>query len=586
MTVTEIAEVSYGGIPITNILASEVTMRPIPNDQGTAIKYVEHIFEFEWLIDLDGTTQQIDDYRQTFGIQGLPFVYRGKGYGSDLSTLNSLSGTTQQDINMGPKPGEFKFRVIGQAKAAKATWSVTVALPECGNNIFNGLVEFWAKTRMTIKKNGYKKLIRDGRIEIMSNVYNDTGSNRNRLRASLSNPETFITYIESLEGDINMAGFHLEYDFDFTPDDKACVFTLTYDEIESDNPYPNGVVNIDAEHDMGSSLMSDNALKAGFKTWLNNLTMEIELLPSVPKLTAWVIFTSIVGERLSDGVSVDVVGQRLGQPITKAKVPIILDLNVSESIFGHKLNFSISWTSYANSMDEIFSKSGMFKKVTGVDWDLYTASLRDIAQKPNGTYPLGNLGATEVVIDPCNQIIEDKLPITSRPAEGDIGIGLFGVSCPPPESSWIDYQNIFTILTNTGQRVFRKYKQPAGIIRGQYRSVEINREESNVPPQTNTQSSESDYIVQDFGNDMFKVNMRGFAIRMGYPTNPPDIDTFGGRQVRMLEDISYSKNQVLVSYGDCPIYLTRWSLTYEVLGQPTGNTETNRVTSGEPGDSQ
>ena len=79
--------------------------------------------------------------------------------------------------------------------------------------------------------------------------------------------------------------------------------------------------------------------------------------------------------------------------------------------------------------------------------------------------------------------------------------------------------------------------------------------------------------------------MRGYSIRVGRPTRPPEVSLFGGREVRIIDDSQDKiESRVISANSNCPVFLSQWVVTFEVLGSIVDeNVEYTRVTNGEPG---
>lgn len=577
------ADVAYNGIQFTEIMKSSVKSVPVYNRQGTSVKYVKHTISVVGYINTktfganDPTTDNnLEKMRKALLISGKDLSYKDKGFGNDFE-FSTIATNKRSDVKYGPKPQILTFDELGCQKAARVSFTVEVHTVELCNVEVGGISEFWCTSNIVVNDSGYKTLTRRGRIEILAN------KQRGRLSNKLS--EGFQPYINKLQSLTSMQGFHLRHTFEFNEDDTACDFVLEYKEIESSNPYPAGVVNIDFEHEMGSDLLSSNPFRKGFITWLNTAECTIKLRPGTPKVRAWAIFTNILNQRINQNVQTTIEKTKNGQVVTNVKVPIVLSLSIKENIFGHGVSFSCTWSTAIRNINDAFNTAGMFSPVRNVDWNSWTAEIRNVAQNPNGAYPLSSVGNTSLVVDPCNQTVEESIPDTTRPSEDPTALSVFALKCPPEESSWIDYQNRYFIISKGSRVVHRRYKKENEINRGSYQG-KVREEALKVDNQYNKSVSLDDYNVQDFGNDQHKIRMKGFAIRMGRPTTPPEIKSVGGKQVMMLDDKSKITNNPISSFGGCPAYITTWDIIYEILGHPSGDLERQRVSTGENADHQ
>jgi hypothetical protein len=585
---TSLATVRYNNVNITDITKSRVKSTPVYNAQETAVKYVEHTIEIEAIVTPDSyenehelepedsTDIPLEWLRKRLLEPRGDLDYYDKGFGRDFSISYSQNRFEKQSVDYGPKPTVLMFETMGCNKAARIAWTCTVRIPECSNAYFKGLCEFWVTSSLNIKKNGYQKLTRTGKIEIMEGG--------DKINTHLSN--TFRPYVLSLLSTNTMPAYHLEQDYKFSPDDRVCDFTQTYTEIESTNPYPTGVVEIDATHEMSSKLMPGNPFEAGYKTWTNTMDCNITLRPGVPKTKAWAIFSTLAAERV--GQSIEPIFKTKNKKIVeRVRVPYILSLNIQEDIFADSTSFTVVWVSAANDIRTILTKSGMFKPVQSTNWLDWEQDMRLNAQNPYGRYLITDLGNTTAIIDPCNQSGPASYPKTRRTGDNPYVIPIFNPKPPPKESSWADYQTKVEIKAKAATKSHRRYKDVDEI---ETRSTSPNstsdKTQFYIPRTFHRNLKSDDYHHQDFGNDKFTATLRGYAIRIGYPTTPPEIVSVGNQPVRISDEETMISDQQLTSGYQDSIHLTMWNIVYEILGSPYTDLDKDRNTTGEAADHQ
>ena len=586
------ATVSYNGVSIDNIVTSNIDSSPVYNEQGTAVKYVMYTVQIEAIVhpesfvetaaNRDSTNDALEVIRQRLLEPRKPFSYVNKGFGDDFN-INTGETISLVDVAYGPKPLNLTFEPIARNKAARVNWTVEVKVPKSCSSTPGSyeLLEFWSTSSVKINKHGYQTLTRKGRVEF---VGTSTGNSLG-LRAS----KRFGPFIDSLTSPTSMEGYHLEHDFNFSPDDRVMTFTMTYSEIESPNVYPLGVVNISAKHSIKSELMSTNIYSgAAFRSWGNSMTCTISLRPNVPQLRAWEIFSAITSDRLNQNVSIEVDNVNGENVITRVKVPIVLALSIEENIFEHSISFSMRWVSFTQSINDLFHRfdgivnSGMFRPVDNNTWNDWVIDIRNGSQNRLGSHPLTNLGITDQINDNCtlgDGTLPSNIPDTTR---GNILVqvpAIFSPACPPEEASWLDYQNKCEIESSSNQTIHRRFKLDDAITRSDDQILP-HTSSTSVSRQFDTASRESDHLIQDFGNDKHMGVIRGYAIRIGRPTEPPRVTSIGGRSVSLQQDKSKISNVVLSSNDLCPVHITKWNLKYEILGYPDGNIETEIESTG------
>lgn len=579
------ARVSYNDVLIDNIISSKVSMKPVYNTQKTAVKYHAYTIQIEAIVRPESFTATSTGKVTTDGAMQIirqklledrgTLEYRDKGLGEDFRiTSNERNGNNE--VSFGPKPLNLEFEILGGNKSARINWTVEVhTLKSC----FNGstkILEFWSTSSIKINRYGYQTLTRKGYLETANNVSGETLIENNRASRKFKDVIATLTDNESMEG------YHLEHDLNFSPDDRILNFSLVYTEIETPNAYPLGVVSIDCDHSIGSNLLSNNPLQgSGFRSWKNSMACTISLRPRIPQLRAWEIFSAIASDRLNQSVSVDTETIDGELRVTRVRVPIILSLQIKESLFAHSMTFSITWVSYTGTISDIFNRSGVFKPYVNPDetWNDWVVDMRNNAQNTSGSYELTSAGITNEVVDNCSSQLQPNVPDTVR---GEITVqvpAIFEPKCPPEESSWLDYQSKREIESSANKAVHKRFKDETEITRSNNLGTGMDPSTS-VSEQFDTSSNEIDHFIQDFGNDKHMGVIKGYAIRIGRPTEPPRVTRIGGRPVVLQKDKSKISNILLSSDSTCPVHLTQWSLKYEILGHPNGNIESTVESSG------
>ena len=331
--------------------------------------------------------------------------------------------------------------------------------------------------------------------------------------------------------------------------------------------------------------MGSDKFQMGLKTWTNTMNCSIELLADTPKAQAWVIFLLLANQRINQGIPEPTEKERNQEEVTVVRVPIILSMRISEEIFENKVSFTVTWVSQAATFEEVLARAGMFKPVEGTNWGAWTDRVRTSAQNVGGNHQLSSIGNTAYLVDPCNQsgIFNDNLPDTADKAEYYLPVTpLFFIIPPPKESSWLSYDNDYQVEGKASTVTHQKYPESDDDInRGTYDDEEYG-DEFKVDSQ-HRRTRINPYYKQDAGTDEFTVIMRGSALRIGWPTQPPELKDIGGQEALLVDDQSYVSNRLVNSHSGLPVYLTKWHKPYKVLGTPDGNMEVNRTSSGEPG---
>ena len=575
------ATVRYGDVEIENIISSKVDTQYNKNEQGTDIKSVTHTFEFEAIVHPDNlgltgrtsTDDALNLIRSELEKVGQTFVYEDKGFGSFTvgAQGNHTSIEPVGDVMFGPMPVRLVFEPFGQGKAARINWTVQVTVrPFCGETVESILgLEFWSSSSVKINQFGYQTLTRKGLLEIPSNrdVNNDIAD-----RAS----DVYKLFLDNLLSPSSMEGYHLESSYDFSPDGRQLTFELIYTEIESPNAYPLGVESIQCSHSVNSSLLESDPLQgSAFRSWKNEMSCTVQLRPGIHSIRAWEVFAAIISDRLNQSVTVEFENIDGEDIVTRVRVPIILSMKLKEELFSHSATFSVTWIAFTQTIADIFNRSGLFKPYINPNetWNDWVVDMRNGVQNLDGAFPLTSLGETTNIYSFCNNGVEPAIPDTTR---GVITVqvpAIFDPQCPPPESSWLDYQNKCELESYSARTVHRRFKEAADITRDETGSLDPAPfdESTSVSQEYDTVSNENDHLVQDFGTDKHVARLKGYAVRIGRPTEAPRLGTVGGRRAIINGDKSKVSSIVLSSNNVCPVHVTQWDLYYDVLGYPDGD---------------
>lgn len=557
----------------------------------------------------DSTDSNFRLMRSALLSPGGRFIYGNKGAGEDLFFSNAQEDNSSRvkDICFGPMPKLLSFEPIAGNKSARIIFQVLVRTVQCAQILTSedsnrNIVDLSLTTNIKTNASGYKQIHRKGYLEIgMARettgvaAYLD-GDSDNFIDNAAANVYSNVKRIEEAYKEVlnnliglNMQGYKVSHEIDFAPDHRSCTFSIFYNEIESPNAYPNGVVKISASHSTRSSLLGDEGkMSAGnYSKWLNTMSASITLRPNIPPIKAWFIFTEILNERLS----YDVSQERDFWGTLRTKIPMVLEIELEESIFSHEYNFKVVWVSWLDNINELFDKTGMFQPIQSTNWFDWTVDTRVAVNSVDGAYPLvpGKHGGDYFNQTLCNRKPSTDLHYTlnletTRGYPPEFIYSLFGTNCPPEDTSWIDYQQKYYVVSSVGRTTYQRYD-----------TEQTKASRASIPvsdsPMKNTTFEMADYYVdsepeeyytQDFGKDKFKVVVRGYAIRLGHPTTPPLLTELGGRQLELIPDADITSNHPRSTAGNCPIIVTTWERHYRILGKPKGDMSRSNKDQGKP----
>jgi hypothetical protein len=632
--------VEYNGIVFSELVKTKLEIKSVPNHAGTGIKYQEFLFTIDAIItanDVRATKLSIDPETASYASDGYGindimqtdvnnapvktqlspsssntsdanfrllrkflmrpggrFVYANKGAGEDLIFSSDANNADKKnDVCFGPMPKTLSFEIIAGNKAARVVFQILVRTKECfypGKSL--GVLDFSVTTDIKTNSNGYKTINRRGYLEVSL-----PRAEESQLAANIGSGDTVYNNVQRIEEQhkqilqnligINMQGYRVSHEINFSPDHRSCEFTILYEEIESPNAYPNGVTNITCTHNTKTSLLKNNdgGLAGGsYVKWINTMSASITLRPNISPIKAWYVFTQILNERLmyNDGKPINFDDQ------VRIKMPLVLEIELEESIFSHEYRFRVTWVSWLDNVNELFEKTKIFKPLESTNWFDWTTDTRIACNSINGAYPLvpGKHGGDYFSTSICNS---DTLDLhytvnleTTRGYPPEFMFSLFGTACPPEDSSWLDYQRKFYVKGSIGERTYQRYK-PTGDF--------PTRPSASSTPTSNKKlemldlyydNSEDEYLTQDLGKDVFEVIERGYAIRLGGPTNPTIWSKIGGKKVKLLKDGDILSHHVISSAGNCPMVATTWERRYLILGKPNGDMSRSKEEGNDP----
>jgi hypothetical protein len=428
-TENKIGYLAYGNFRIPSNYTHTVNCRPwYGNDEHTP-KGVECLLSVEFMLyensykDDDFTylntplNQQINEARQQLLTPRKNLVIRGTGWAfkeyqgaqeagspdlrfpdvilgaSDLGSDGvSYSGdisksTVLGDLNHGPLPQEFNVEPIVGANAVKCTWkclfwfNYCLGKPITSTDNFEFPIEFNYETSYSFQKNGRMRYTLAGTYSFYPYFYNTTSAEA--TIAVKARVDEFVQKRPVFYEPFVPDGFQIvDRSISFDNTQSKATFRFDIQEINSDNPYFPYVVNMDARHQVSSSIYNkDSGRGSGFSTWGNKLDVTVELMPYVHPRYAYEVFLTILMTRTRRPVDLGpIVGagaqaaglfkilpwpfntfvQNRLTSVSKLGTIIIKSLVVTEGIYSNTHTFSAEWTSTCPLRLLAFS-SGLFR---------------------------------------------------------------------------------------------------------------------------------------------------------------------------------------------------------------------------------
>ena len=531
-------ELSYNGIEFDGATHITVGVEFVYDEAGRTVIAHKHLITVTAIVaDNDGLDVTLEDIRRKLGEAGGKLRFINKGFGKDLKIT---SAGRLRDVTSGPNPKELSWVPLGDDKSAQIVWSVEVTVAMCrspaGARVL-GVMALNYSTTYSIDEHGDTTRTLAGYIQIAQNVVNrrprDTAD---RYRDHFA-PRGLAGFKRQQEWALNFA--HSRVDF-----------VITDAQIPSPNPYPVGIVNIDARHRV-SWRRGRNGLR-----YFNTISATISPEARLSGAQAWGVFLSIVIKRMTTSV-------RRGKSI------FLEALEVEEGIFTRNHNFSATYR-FLSSIQDFIGDSGLWTPFRENNWEAWTASLDNSMFHPRGNRRLRDIPGNDVIMSLCEspaavavnnqQRFQNFVTPVSSP--GVASPGLRNVR-PPPEQSYMEYDSV----------IIPEQRQPA-VQQSILQEVEdlapaqwLLETPLNPPgkfslPVSNTIPD----VIQVGSSASYRVRLVGHAKRAGYEIPKPAIVKWGTQSVTLVRGIF--PQRVVGNFFGIPVFEAMWDIEYLVGSSP------------------
>ncbi len=301
-------ELSYNGHKFDGATHIKVDVEFVYDDANRSIIAHKHLITATAIVaDDDGLGVTLEDIRRKLGEAGKNLTFINKGFGKDLKI--TPAGQTR-DVMSGPHPKELSWVPLGDDKSAQIVWSVEVTVAICGSAGAArklGVMALNYSTTYSIDSAGDTTRVLAGYIQIAQNVVN------RRPRDTADRYRDHFTPRA-------LAGFEREHEWVLNFAHSRVDFVIKDTQIPSKNPYPIGIVNIDAKH-----RVSWRRGRSGVR-YFNTISASITPEARLSGAQAWGVFLSIVIKRMQISVQ-------------RGKSVFLDALEVEEGIFTRNHNF-------------------------------------------------------------------------------------------------------------------------------------------------------------------------------------------------------------------------------------------------------
>lgn len=543
-------ELSYNGIVFPPGIHAKVMMRPIPDAANRTTKYTSFRIEIACVLH-DGQTdvfnrggvkapivtlnQSFAEIRRRLSQRSGVLTFTDRGFG-DL-TIN----TTTQTVNYGPVPEVVTWEPVAGTSAVHLVWAVEVSIVQCDSSLRgDSIVELVYTAQWDIDEAGLTYRVISGHLEIPANL-----------------PSTIATTIprtaDFFRNRINVPvplGFRRQTKWGLSLDKRVLNFTIVDTEDPSDNAYPAGVIRANVHYTVSNS-------RVGFKLWDVNLSGSITVGQGVPRWLAWAAFLIIVKSKRDQAVKAEVTDSSGKKK--SGGILITRRFSLTENIFGRDMSFSLQWT-LGCTLDKLLSASGVWQPI-GTSWDAWRTSMTSLARNWDyrGHAQMRHLPSDDTIVNACSG--GQSISINNFAMRGPAAAAgeVLKSKCPKPANSWLWFQNEIVLVHEVNKAVHRQLISPGASI--------------EVPPMPDTVVSSSapsgvPPIFQNITQGVWKVIMRGAAMRVCYPIPRMTITKLGGTPV-VLTGRDEQLGRELATF-DLPVYAATWHREYTMLTPPTG----------------
>jgi hypothetical protein len=620
--------------PTTKVRCTTV---PEYDSSGRGIKYVTLAITVEAIItphDREQITLSNTDTDPTMKVlrdrltePGQPLRITGHGCGK-IVVNDTEDEATYYDLDYGPKTQVIDWEPIAGTEASRIEWLVTTRISKCGQNqigdeffwflentVGQGFIDFSWDASWRYDELGFQSRTTQGSIELAF-----ARSPRNDLESAdpTINLDSVMAKFQQAQNRIEglfpqEEGFKRTKDFSISKNKKVLSFTITDTEIPSPIGLPQGALQFDVEESLSSTL------KDGFLRWKWRLTGSI----SVPytkagsdiinnKRLAFNAFYVVLQDRLSRTTSINFTKENeqnflppsggTGDPgdyeaESKKITYYPTKISITNDVFGVNLNVDIEYAIIC-SASFILTAVGMFDAIQSeyrsfFDWSTYKDFL--VGGKVMPVTVTGILPGVDWVVDFCHPFPTTAETPTTKNENSSNSFSLVGET-PPEEKSWVAYENDFEILNdyNTIAATYLDDSATTPVDEPKYvASTEVTEAQlsTNITINENTSVSTAETSpieVSTGSHPVTYIKMSGYAVRIGYPINPPRLvkvkkgDSFIAA-THVKQDVIKSKTKPCAltkpNGASSNIYYLAWERTYAIQGVVT---EVIPATSGQP----
>lgn len=572
--------ISYNGYtwPVETKTVS-IDIRPEYDQAGRTVIYNVFSITLEWKVVASGSpgnpTQPtatieatVADIRKRLTSAGGAFRYQDKGFGDLIVNVSSI-----KDVVWGPKPKLLTFFNPRNRYACTLRWQCDVAIPDCSNAKYAfAPMAFNFRTELNVDRAGYTQRTITGYIQIPQT---------RQTQSTRTLTDHVDKYYEKCVPDVP-EGFR-RTSSRRTISENKCRLDFTFVDEEMVVPFPPGVIDVQA------SESRQTVKPSSFVQWAGVITADYELSKSARSEAKQLAFDhfvqAIVNPRLAIITAATKKGGGISKPIpghpaqkqadTGGSGVIPMHLHIEEpEIYGRRTaRFTFTYT-VACSLPHLLT-DGLWQPIPGTSDRLWRASVANVLG-PRGGAGLRMDNSEDMIVDLCQSAsIPKERILRSKPQPGGGQQSrTLKTTCPPEDSSWIDY--VCRQRVEVNGKVVEHKPLPGSVIKVLRSSpgggtVEGNFDRELSPGDIMTSRDTTKSKFQQIGAPTIEIVLYGYATRACYEVAPPTLKSFGGRAVVMANDPSRGDHFESWVEGNAgvPIMKAKWQLRWKVEQVPT-----------------
>jgi hypothetical protein len=529
----------YNGIRFPNQSKCSLSLVPLTDDAGRVTKSVRYQFRVETYFHnlqeniFDGSTDitsldatgstGMTEIRRKLSDQGKNFKFSGKGIASEFD----INSSAENDISYGPKVDVIQLEFVGDSELIKCVWQCTIEL-SCNGSQGRPIVEMTYDANWAIN-HGYTVRSINATIVVAALANND----------SAKVTETADDYRDQFKVTIPTKFQRTVNSYRLSRDKRTLNISIVDEEIRSDRPYSQGIVNPQIRYNISTRGQS-------FNMWSGTVSGSVEVANGYPMWFGWLAIQ-------------DVIARKRAIAKSKGKGFIPKSFSFTEEVFGRGFSCNISWWLSA-PLDSIFDASGLFNADSDTNWEDYRRSM-SVPWSSRGYTGMTHQVSDDAIVSQCNK---QKITVTGKSNPNRLGNTLTGGAqfseCPPPNESWIQFQ-LKTRIVRSDNGVFLDPVQHSP----EWNASEFDptKTKAELPKETNptyqpvqVRQTPTAYILVVTGN----------AVRAGYEIPPFSIKKWEGIKVLPVGDFEWEHTQI-ADLG-CPIYAAKWVQYYRFTKPP------------------